>query len=113
MASITIHPEPGERGEPRFRAIAGDRQSVGRTRGEALDALTADWGDEVPETAVLIQRFQPDSYFTQAQHDRMQELLARRAALTTAERAELEALVDAELTATVARTDRLVRPGEP
>jgi hypothetical protein len=113
MASITIHPEPGERGEPRFRAIAGDRQSVGRTRGEALDALTADWGDDVPETAVLIQRFQPDPYFTQAQHDRMQELLARRHSLLPKERAELEALIDAELAATIARTDRLIHPGPP
>jgi len=113
MASISIHTEPGKRGEPRFRAIAGDRQSVGRTMGEALDALTADWGDDVPETAVLIQRFQPDAYFTQAQHDRVQELLSRRDSLAAAERAELEALIDAELAATVARTDRLVRPDQP
>src|SRR5260370_37882458 len=111
MASIAIHPEPGERGEPRFRAIAGDHQSVGRTMGEALDALTADWGDDVPETAVLIQRFQPDPYFTQAQHNRMQELLSRRASLTPAERTELDARIDADLAATIAPTDRLVHPG--
>jgi hypothetical protein len=113
MASVTIYPEPGQQGEPRFRAIAGDRESVGRTMGEALDALTADWGDDVPETAVLIQRFQPDPYFTQAQHDRMQELLSRRASLTPAERTEIEALIDAELAATITRTDRLVHPGPP
>ncbi len=28
-----------------------------RELGEALDALTADWGDDIQETAVLIQRF--------------------------------------------------------
>ena len=40
----------------------------------------------------------------------MQDLLVRRAVLTVTERAELEALIDAELEATVARTEHLVRP---
>jgi hypothetical protein len=43
----------------------------------------------------------------------MQELLARRATLTASERAELEALVDAELDATVARTDSLAGQRQP
>ena len=81
--------------------------------GEALDALTADWGDNIQETAVLIQRFQPDAYFTTAQYDRMQELLARCTTLTAAERAELETLIDAELDATVARTESPMRPRQP
>lgn len=108
MTAVTIHAESEASGAPRFRAIAGNRQSVGRTMGEALDALTAQWGDEVEETAVLIRRFRPDAYFTEAQHARMQELLARRAALTSPERAEMEDLVDAELDATVARSAVLV-----
>jgi hypothetical protein len=81
--------------------------------GEALDALAAEWGDDLQEAAVLIQRFEPDRYFTQAQHDRMQDLLARRATLTPQERGELEALIDAELDATIARTDPLVRAPQP
>jgi regulator of protease activity HflC (stomatin/prohibitin superfamily) len=113
MTSIAIHTENAESGTPRFRAIAGNRQSIGRTMGEALDALTADWGDDIQETAVLIQRFQPDEYFTAAQYRRMQELLARRTTLTAEERAELETLIDAELDATVTRTERLVRLREP
>ena len=113
MTGVVIRTEESEPGKPRFRAIAGDRQSVGRTMGEALDALTADWGNDIQETAVLIQRFHPDSYFTAAQYDRMQELLAHRASLTAEERVEIEALIDAELEATVARTDRLVRPPQP
>jgi hypothetical protein len=68
MPLLAIRPESSEPGEPPFRAVAGNRQSVGRTMGEALDALTADRGDDVQETAVLIQRFQPDPYFIQAQH---------------------------------------------
>jgi regulator of protease activity HflC (stomatin/prohibitin superfamily) len=113
MTSIVMRTEQSETGAPRFRAIAGQRQSIGRTMGEALDALTADWGNDIQETTVLIQRFQPDPYFTQAQYDRMQALLVRRTALTVAEREELEALIDTELEATVARTERLVRPSQP
>jgi hypothetical protein len=109
MTAIAVRSEDRESGEHRFRAIAGNRQSVGRTMGEALDALMADCGDDVQETAVLIQRFRPDAYFTEAQVQRMQDLLARRATLTREERKELEALIDAELDATVARTDSLVR----
>lgn len=113
MTSIAVRPEVGEAGEPRFRAIAGDRQSVGRTMGEALDALVAGWGEDVQEAAVLIQRFRPDQYFTSAQQQRLQELLGRRATLTPGERAELETLIDAELDATVARTDALAQPKQP
>src|SRR5437660_6650587 len=79
MTSIAIRTEDGELGQPRFRAVAGSRESVGRTMGEALDALTAEWGEEIQEAGVLIPRFQPDAYFTEAQHSRMEELLARRA----------------------------------
>jgi regulator of protease activity HflC (stomatin/prohibitin superfamily) len=113
MSSITIRTDEEEIGERRFRAIAGGRQSIGRTMGEALDALTAEWGDDIQETVVLIQRFQPDQYFTQAQYDRIQELLARRSTLTREERTELEALIDAEVDATVARTKTRTRPQQP
>jgi len=109
MPAIAIRRENRDAGEPCFRAVAGNRESFGRTRGEALDALMADWGDDIEETAVLIQRFGPDAYLTQAQYDRMQELLARRSTLSTEERAELESLIDVELDATVARTKSLVR----
>jgi hypothetical protein len=113
MPPVAIRPESTQGGNPRFRAVAGNRHSVGRTMGEALDALTADWGDDIKETAVLIQRFEPDPFFTAAQHSRIQELLGRRATLTAEERAELEALIDAELDATVARTDSLIRQPPP
>ena len=105
MSAISIHREPAQPNGPRFRAIAGDRQAVGKTIGEALDALTAEWGEEVHKTAVFIQKFGPDAFFTAAQHDRMQELLAHRAALTPSERAELEELIFKEMEATVARVE--------
>ena len=113
MTAIAIRTEKKDTGQLRFRAIAGDRQSLGRTMGEALDALTQEWEDSTQETVVLIQHFQPDAYFTQDQYDRMQTLLARRTQLTPEERTELEALIDAELDATVARTTPNVSHREP
>ena len=113
MPSIAMRTENSQAGTLRFQAAAGNRQSVGRTMGEALDALTADWGDDIQETVVFIQRFQPDAYFTAAQYCCMQELLARRATLTAAECAELETLIDAELAAAVARTKSLICPHQP
>jgi hypothetical protein len=58
--------------------------------------------------SIPLQRFAPDAYFTQAQYDRMQKLLVCRASLTAEENEELDALIDAELEATVKRTDSLV-----
>jgi hypothetical protein len=51
--------------------------------------------------------FLPDSFFTNAQIDRIKELMVRHHNLTTEERDELETLIDAELEATVARTESL------
>ena len=108
MASVSIQSEMTSSSEKRYRATAGNRQSVGSTMGQALDALTADWGDDIKETAILIQRFEPDEFFTAAQQQRKLELLSRRANLSSEERTELEDLLDAELDATVARTGSLV-----
>ena len=113
MTAVAIRTNEKESGERRFRAIAGDRQCTGKTMGEALDALTAEWGDSNQETIVLIHRFQPDQYFTQAQYDRMQTLLARRSTLTPEERTELEALIDAEVDATISRTERQTLTTQP
>jgi citrate lyase gamma subunit len=44
-----------------------------------------------------------DAFFTRAQHDRLQELKARQATLTAAETQELDALIEAEFDAAIAR----------
>jgi hypothetical protein len=51
----------------------------------------------------------PDRFFTAVQHDRMEELRQRRKTLTQNELRELEDLINAEIDATVARTDALMR----
>lgn len=114
MTAILIRPDDAPTDTRRFRAVAGPRQAVGRTMGEALDALTTDWLDgDAPPAAVLIQRFTPDAFFSAAQHERLQDLLARRHTLSFDERRELEGLIDAELDATVARTEDVARAGTP
>jgi hypothetical protein len=77
--------------------------------GEALDALASQWGEMTETVPVIIQHFGPDRFFTQQHYDRMQDLrsLAAARALSADERRELDALIDAEFDATVARLDAL------
>jgi len=105
--TTTVHLEQNEKSSPTFRATSGKRHSVGRTPGEALDTLLADEGPEIESSAILIQRLVPESFFTQAQYDRMQRLLAKRAHLSEAENRELDQLIDSELEATILRTQAL------
>ena len=54
MTDVSVHiPQPAGNAA-QFRATAGERQSVGRTMGEALDTLTRDWAGLGP-TDVLIE----------------------------------------------------------
>jgi hypothetical protein len=55
MTTITILPEKTDR----YRAVAGDKESTGRTAGEALDALTSQLSEI--ESGTLIVRLQTDS----------------------------------------------------
>jgi hypothetical protein len=103
--------------ETRYRAIAPNRtdQSLGRTAGEALDALTALLEPADAGTLVVVQQMQPDQFFTALQISRLQELMNRHrdaaeaseAALSPAEEAELRALIDAELLASTSRSAAL------
>ena len=106
MTRIAILPERRENGDTGYRAIAGERQGVGKTAGEALDALTATLPDGESGTLVIVQTCRPDAFFTAKQRERLGELMARwRVArdagqsLSEAEQSELKALVDAEIRA--------------
>jgi hypothetical protein len=116
MTTIAIVPDNPGTQPTNYRAIAGDRQSVGRTAGEALDALTAQLDESEKGTLVVVQHLRPDQFFTAEQQDRLRELMARwRAArdaqtsLPADEQAELDALVEAELRAATARAAALAR----
>lgn len=116
MTTITIFPENPQTQPPRFRAVAGEKESVGATVGEALDALTAQIGGPDATTLVVMQPMRPDMLFTAEQQRRLAELMARwRAARDAAalfspdEQTELDALVEAELHAAVQRSADLAR----
>jgi hypothetical protein len=95
---------------PPFRAVAGGSQSMGRTAGEALDALTPRLADEGADTLIIVRNLRPDRFFTAQQQRRLAELMAKwRQArdagvrLSPEDQAELESLVDAELRAATER----------
>src|SRR4051812_17221803 len=116
MTRVAIVPEETESGQVSYRAIAGRKQSVGKTAGEALDALTSSLGNEEAGTLVVVQHQRPDQYFTAEQQKRMNELMVRwRAArdaggaLAATEQAELDALVAAEVRAANDRAAAMLR----
>ena len=104
MTKVAILPEQSEEGEMVYRAFARGHQSLARTAGAALDALTAQLPAGEVGTLVIVQSQQPDEFFTAEQQERLRWLMARwreareaGASLTPAEQAELDALVDAEV----------------
>jgi DNA-binding transcriptional regulator YbjK len=120
MTTITIVPENPGSLTSSFRAIAGDKQSSGKTAGEALDAITNQLGEADAVTLIVLQHVQPDQYFTAQQQERLTELMSRwrqaRAAkqnLSAQEQAELEALVEEETRAATARAAALVQGLHP
>jgi len=111
MTTVTIAPENPDTGKNIWRAIAGDKQSIGETAGEALDALTSQLSENESSSVVVIRRWQPDRFFTAAQQQRLSELMSKwRAArdsgvrLPPEEQSELESLVEAELLASAERS---------
>src|SRR5438105_536972 len=115
MTTIAILPESSGTQGPQYRAISGKKQSIGRTAGEALDALTPQLDPSETGALVLVQQLRPDAFFTSQQHERLQGLMERwrcaRAAgtrLPPDDQSELDALVEAELRATANRAAALL-----
>ena len=115
MTKVAILPEPSVHGGTVYRAIAGKHQSLAKTAGAALDALTAQVPAEENGTLVIIQNQKPDAFFTAQQQQRLGELMARwRAArdagnsLSQAEQKELDVLAEAELHAAGERAAALL-----
>jgi hypothetical protein len=111
MTTITIVPEKSDS----YRALAGDKESTGRTAGEALDALTAQLEDEENGTLVIVQNRKADRFFNASQQARLSELMDRREAgtLLPEEEEELEQLIEAELTGAGMRAEALLRQLKP
>lgn len=116
MTAITILPEKIGADDTTYRAVAGKRESVGRSAGEALDALASQLSDDEAGMLIVIQNMRPDGFFTAAQQQRLEELMSRwrtardcRGSLAAEEQAELQSLVDAELDAARRRAEATVR----
>jgi len=116
MITVAILPVSDASGERIYRAVAGDKQSTGKTAGEALDALTAQLEGSELGTLLIIQSFRPDWFFSAQQQQRLSDLmnLWRTArdegqTLPLEQQAELNSLVEAELKAATARTAALVQ----
>jgi len=115
MTKVTITAEYPGSPNATFRAAARGRETVGRTPGAALDALAEQLDEKQGNTLIVVQNMRPDEFFTAGQQQRLAELLAeRRTALNegremgSAEGAELEALVDAELEGAARRAAAMI-----
>ncbi|MBN3943601.1 MAG: hypothetical protein V7L21_20685 [Nostoc sp.] len=117
MTTVAILPTRDPSGEKSYRAIAGDKHSVGKTAGQALDALTAQLGETEFSALLVIQSFRPDTFFNAQQQERLSELMRlwrstrnQGQELLPEQQAELDELVEAELRAATARTAALMQP---
>jgi hypothetical protein len=119
MTTVEILQERDGGNQLRYRAISGELQANGETPGQALDnlerVLASSPGEAEPDLLVIIQRFRPDVFFTQAQQERLRALMdrfhqiqAQGGALPPEDQAELEQLVDAEWDAAIARGQAII-----
>jgi hypothetical protein len=118
ITTITVLSPPPSGGG--YRAVAEGREAAGDTPGRAIDALVEQTGPHSGATLIIIQARAGDEFFSDAQRQRLAELMARwRAArdtqtpYPTSDQVELEALVAAELKAAAARSAALLRAAQP
>jgi hypothetical protein len=120
VQTISIETIATTNGERVYRAAMGDRQSIGKTAGEALDALTVQMGSREINGFLLLPSYQPDQFFTAVQQQRLAELMSsqraareRGEALAPEQQAELDDLIEAELSATAERAKSILAEIQP
>jgi hypothetical protein len=120
MQTISIETIATTNGDRVYRAAIGDRQSTGKTAGEALDALTVQMGDREINGFLLLPSYEPDRFFTAQQQQRLTELMSlRRTARDSGEmlpaekQSELDDLIEAELYATAERAKAILDQIQP
>lgn len=97
-----------------FRAVSGEKESFGKTVGQAIDALTLQLENGDTDTLVIVQRFQPDEFFSADQQKRLGYLMQKMRdardlgkMLPQDEWSELEGLVEAELEGSARRAEKM------
>lgn len=110
MTSISILSITNSKGLQQYRAIAGDKFSIGQTPGEALDAIYTQL--DATNCTILIPNFQSDLFFTAEQQKRLSTLMNawreardRQNTFPIELKTELDALVEAELMASAHRLE--------
>ena len=114
MTKVAVYRESVSQESMPFRAVSGRNQAMGRTAGEALDALAAQLPQEDADNLVIIRNMRPDRFFGAEQRRRLEELMVLRCEaiaanshLTAQQEAELEQLVDDEVRAATCRATAL------
>ena len=115
MTKVALSRENADADEIGYRAMTARNQAVGRTAGEALDALTMQLPPEDVGTLIIVRSLAPDRFFTSAQRQRMEELMARwrsardeGKALSADDQSELENLIDIEVRAATERATAVI-----
>jgi hypothetical protein len=120
MTKVALFREDAGAEEMAFRAVTVRHQAMGRTAGEALDALTAQLPEQERDTLIIVRNLGPDHFFTAEQRRRLEQLMAKWRSARDAgkslrgdEQAELERLIDAELHAATQRAAAMSRELAP
>ena len=116
MTTVAIQSIQDASGQRCYRAVAGDKQSIGKTAGQALDALTTQLGEAEFKGVLVLQSFCPDQFFGAEQQKRLSELMELWRKARDEEKLfpkklqeELDSLVEAELNATAKRAKFLMQ----
>jgi hypothetical protein len=120
MTKVAVYHEPVESQGLPYRAVSGQNTAMGRTAGDALDALASQLPVEDADTFVIVRNMRPDRFFSAQQRRRLEDLMALKreavagnSPMSAQEEAELEQLVDAEVQAATARAVALFHDLEP
>ena len=115
MTTVIILSVPTKKGTRSYFAIAGEKQSVGKTAGAALDALTQQLTERESSTLVIIQNQLPDEFFGKEQQkqlaslmERWREARDRGESLEEREQTLLDQLIEIELFASADRTKAIL-----
>lgn len=99
-----------------YRAICGEKQALGHSPGQALDELEQQLTAPETNTLIIVQRFLPDRFFPEPQHQKLQQLMNQfhegqdnQKRLSNEEQNELEALAEAELAAANKRAKEFLK----
>lgn len=110
----TVVVSPSNQNGKGFQAVAGEKESFGKTVGQAIDALTQQLENGDTDTLVIVQRFQPDEFFSADQQKRLGHLMQKMRdardlgkRLPQEEWTELESLVEAELEGSARRAEKI------